>query len=79
MLKSSQSCAVRKKIMIDDEQPSNDILAQFDISSTKLSQMATIAREDDVKDCNDDDIGMEMNKQVPLDNLSSAKIKLNND
>ncbi len=65
--------------MIDDEQPSNDILAQFDISSTKLSQMATIAREDDVKDCNDDDIGMEMNKQVPLDNLSSAKIKLNND
>jgi hypothetical protein len=29
--------------------------------------MAIVAREDDVKDFNDDNIGMEMNTQVPLE------------
>jgi hypothetical protein len=52
--------------MINNEQPSNDILARLNISFMELSQMATIAGEDNIKDFNDDDINMEMNKQVPL-------------
>jgi hypothetical protein len=33
----------------------------------KLLQMATITKEDNVEDLNDDDIGIEMNKQVPFE------------
>jgi hypothetical protein len=65
--------------MTNDEHPSTDISTQLDISSTKPSQMATIVSEDNVKDFNDDDIGMKMNKQVPLDNLSPPKIGFNYD
>ncbi len=41
------------------------------------SQMAIVAREDDVEDVNDDDIGMKMNRQVPLEELSPSIIRLN--
>ncbi len=44
--------------MINDEQPSNDILARFNISSMELSQMATTAREDNIKAFNDDNINI---------------------
>jgi hypothetical protein len=65
--------------MIDDEQPSNDILAWLDISFTKLLQMTTATKEDNVKDFNDDNIGMEMNKQVPFEYLSPTSARLNYD
>jgi hypothetical protein len=39
--------------------------------------MAIVAREDNVEDVNDDDIGMGMNKQVPIKNLSPTKVRLN--
>jgi hypothetical protein len=39
--------------------------------------MAIVAMEDNVKDVNDDDIGMGMNKQVPIENLSLTKARLN--
>jgi hypothetical protein len=39
--------------------------------------MATIAKEDDVKDVNDDNISTEMNKQVYLKDLSPTKVRLN--
>jgi hypothetical protein len=47
--------------MIDNEIPSSDISTWLDIYSLKPSQMAIVAREDDLKDFNDDDIGTEMN------------------
>ncbi len=53
--------------MINDEHPSSDISSRLDIFSMKLLQMATITREDNVEDLNDDDIGIEMNKQVPFE------------
>jgi hypothetical protein len=65
--------------MIDDEHSSNDILARLDIFFVEPSQMASIAKKDDVKDLNDDDIGMEMNKQVPLEDLNAFKARLNYD
>lgn len=68
-----------KRRVIDDEQPSNDILTWLDISFTKLSQMTTATKEDNVKDFNDDDIGMEMNKQVPLEDLNPTSARLNYD
>jgi hypothetical protein len=43
--------------MVDDEIPFNDISARPDICFTEPLQMATVAREDDVEDVNDDDIG----------------------
>jgi hypothetical protein len=46
--------------MIDNEQHSNDILAQPNIYFGELSQMVTIGREEDVEDLDDDDIGIEM-------------------
>ncbi len=75
--KSSQSCVVRKRRMINNEQPSSDILAWLDICSMKLSQTAIVTREDNVEDVNDDDIGKGMNKQVPIENMSPIKAKLN--
>lgn len=62
-----QSCATVKKKMTGDEIPSSDILTWPDICSIEPLQMAIVAREDDVKDFNDDNIGMEMNTQVPLE------------
>ncbi len=41
--------------------------------------MVTIAREDDVEDVNDDDIGIEMNKQVLLKELNPPRARLNYD
>ncbi len=44
------------------------VIYQHDLTSfPKLLQMATAIREDDVEDFNDDDIGIEMNKQVPFE------------
>jgi hypothetical protein len=39
--------------------------------------MAIIAKEDDVEDVNDDNIGTKMNKQVPPKDLSPTKVRLN--
>jgi len=39
--------------------------------------MTTTAKEDDVEDLNDDDIGIEMDKQVSLEDLSPLKARLN--
>jgi hypothetical protein len=38
-----------------------------------------LIKEDDVEDVNDEDIGTEMNKQVPLEDLSPTKARLNYD
>ncbi len=65
--------------MVDNEQPSNDVLTWPDIYFAKPSQMATIGIEDVVKDVDDDDIDMKMNKQVPLEDLSPTKPRLNYD
>jgi hypothetical protein len=65
--------------MIDDEIPSNDILARPNIHFTEPSQMATVVREDDIKDVNDDDIGTKMNRQVPLEELNPPRTRLNYD
>jgi hypothetical protein len=47
------------------------------ICFVKLSQTTTIGREDDVKDADDDDFAIEMNKQVICENLSQGKAILN--
>jgi hypothetical protein len=41
--------------------------------------MTTATKEDNVKDFNDDNIGMEMNKQVPFEYLSPTSARLNYD
>jgi hypothetical protein len=38
--------------------------------------MAIAVKEDDVEDVNDDNIGTEMNKQVPPKDLSLTKVRL---
>ncbi len=43
------------------------------------SQIATAIKEDNVEDVNDDNIGMEMNKQVLLEELSPPRARLNYD
>jgi hypothetical protein len=63
--------------MTNDEIPSIDISTRHDIYFTKFSQTAIVVKEDNVKDVNDDDIGMEMNRQVPLEDLSPPKARLN--
>jgi hypothetical protein len=65
--------------MTDDKQLSNDISARLDISSIESSHKTIATRDDDVKDFNDDDIGTKMNKQVPLEDLSPTKARLNDD
>ncbi len=60
--KSFQSCVIGKRKMTNDEIPSNDILTLTNICLTEPSQMTTIAKEDNVKDFNDDNIGTEMNR-----------------
>jgi hypothetical protein len=77
--KSFQLCVVGERRLIDDEHPSCDILTWLEISFTKPSQIVTVAKEDNVKDFNDDDTGMEMNKQVPFKDLSPKKTRLNYD
>ncbi len=63
--------------MIDNEIPSNNILARPNMCSMEPLQIAIAAREDDVKDINDNDIGTKMNKQVPLEELSPPRARLN--
>jgi hypothetical protein len=41
--------------------------------------MTTTIKEDKVKDVNDDDISMEMNRQVLLEELSPLRARLNYD
>jgi hypothetical protein len=41
--------------------------------------MTIVAREDNVEDVNDDNIGTKMNKQVPLEDLNPPKAILNYD
>jgi hypothetical protein len=48
--------------MIDNEIPSNNILARPDIYYVEPSQIAIAAKEDNVEDVNDDIIGTKMNK-----------------
>jgi hypothetical protein len=43
------------------------------------SQNPTIGREDDIEDVDNDDIGEEMNKQVPFKDLNTSKVRLNYD
>lgn len=74
--KSFQSRAVRMRRMTNDEQPSSDISTQPNICYVEPSQTTTVAREDDVKDVNDDNIGMEMNKQILLKDLNPTKARL---
>jgi hypothetical protein len=63
--------------MTNYEIPFSDISTWPNIYSMAPSQMAIVAREDDVEDVNDDDIGMKMNRQVPLEELSPSIIRLN--
>jgi hypothetical protein len=59
----------------------NNVLVMYQhdlhICFVKLSQTTTIGREDDVKDADDDDFAIEMNKQVICENLSQGKAILN--
>jgi hypothetical protein len=41
--------------------------------------MTIATKEDDIEDLNDDNIGTKMNKQVPLEDLSPFKARLNYD
>lgn len=77
--RNSQSCVTRKKRMKNNEHPSNDISTQLEISFAEPSQMTIVARENNVEDLNDDDIGIEMNEQLPFKNLSPLKMRLNYD
>jgi hypothetical protein len=52
--------------MTNDEIPSSDISAWLNICPLEPSQMATIAKEDDVKDFNDDDISTKMKDKFLL-------------
>jgi hypothetical protein len=63
--------------MVDKEKRSNEVSARPDICFMELSHIATIGREDDVEDVDNDDIGEEMNKQVPLEDLNPTKVRLN--
>jgi hypothetical protein len=65
--------------MIDNEIPSNNILAWHDIYYVEPLQITIATREDNVKDVNDDDISMKMNKQVPLEELCPPRARLNYD
>ncbi len=65
--------------MTNDEIPSSDILAWFDIYFVEPLQKATIAMEDDVEDFNDDNIGRKMNRQVSLKELSLPRVRLKYD
>jgi hypothetical protein len=65
--------------MTNNEMPSSDISTRPDICSMEPSQIATAIKEDNVEDVNDDNIGMEMNKQVLLEELSPPRARLNYD
>jgi hypothetical protein len=65
--------------MIGNKMPLNDILARPNIYYVEPSQMTTTAKEDNIKDVNDDDIGMEMNIQILLEKLSPPRTRLNYD
>jgi hypothetical protein len=43
----------------------------------ELSQTTTARKEDDVEDVDNDDIGEEMSKQIPLEDLNPIKVRLN--
>lgn len=57
--------------------PSSDILAQLNICFVEPLQIATVIREDNVEDVYDDDIGIQMNKQVLLEELSPFRARSN--
>jgi hypothetical protein len=76
-MRSSQFLVIGKRRIVDNEQSFNDVSAKPNIYSAKLSQMAATRRGDVVEDVDDDDIGMEMNKQVPLKDLNPTKTRLN--
>ncbi len=63
--------------MVDKEQHSNDISTHLDICFVEPLQTPIAGNEDDVNNVNDDNIGEEMNKQIPLENLYLAKVRLN--
>jgi hypothetical protein len=65
--------------MTNNEIPSSDILARLDIYSMEPLQTTIVDREDDVEDFNDDDLGIEMNRQVSLEELSPLRTRLNYD
>jgi hypothetical protein len=65
--------------MPNNEIPSSDILAQLDICCMEPLQTAIVDKEDDVEDFNDDDIDIEMNRQVSLEKLSPLRARLNYD
>ncbi len=65
--------------MANNEIPPSDILARLDICSMEPLQMAIVDKEDDVEDFNDDDIDIEMNRQVSLEKLSPLRARLNYD
>lgn len=65
--------------MVDKEQCFNDVLTQLGIYFVESLQNPTTGRKGDVKDINDDDIGNEMNKQVPFEDLSPIKVTFNYD
>jgi hypothetical protein len=71
--------AIGKKKMTNNELPSINISTKLDICYVKPSQTATVVKEDDVKDVNDDDISTKMKRQVFLEELNPHKIRLNYD
>ncbi len=75
--RSFQFQANGKRRMTNEEIPSNDISIGLNIYSIEPSSTAIATREDNVEDVNDDDISMEMNKQVLQKELSPPNVKLN--
>lgn len=79
ILKSSPSHAIGKKKMVNKEQCFNDVLTWPNICFVEPLQSPTTRRQGDVKDVNDDNISKKMNKQVPFENFSPVKARLNYD
>ncbi len=77
--KSFQSQVTGKKRMADEKQHFDDVSTRLDFYYAELAQTPLVEKEDDVEDVEDVDIGDEMNKQVPLEDLSPTKAKLNYD
>ncbi len=57
--------------------PSSDIVTRPNICFAKPLQTTIVVKEGDVKDVNDDDINIEINKQVFLKELSPPRAILN--
>jgi hypothetical protein len=63
--------------MTNNEMPSSDVSTWPDIYFVEALQIAIAIKEDNVKDVNDDNIFMEMNRQVLMEELSPPRAKLN--